>query len=112
MSSNKNERKKVFELTQGHCFYCGCKLDFDAFELEHFIADANGGGNSGNRVPSCHDCNEMKSAKTIEEFRQAIKDSVGDEAEHRVRIIDKYMGIQNKDKDIVFYFEKNGLSPI
>lgn len=112
MSSNENERRRVYELTQGYCFYCGCKLDFDDFEIDHFIAEANGGGNSGNRTPSCHDCNHMKDTRTIGEFRQEIRDSVGTRSTQRIRIIDKYMGIQDKDKEIVFYFEKHGLSPI
>ena len=105
-------RKKVFDLTEGHCYYCGCELKEDNFEIDHVIAKAEEGKNAGNRVPSCRECNELKSKGSIEDLRQAIKNCVGENAKQPVKIVEKYMGIQNKDKDIVFYFEKKGLSPI
>ena len=110
MSSNENERKRVYELTQGHCFYCGCKLDFDAFELEHFIAESKGGGNSGNRVPACSDCNRIKGNNGLDEFRGILNGYKTEDIQ--VRLMEKYRDVMEKKGGVVFYFEENGLSPI
>lgn len=97
-----NKRKRVFNLTNGKCYYCGCTLDFDNFHIDHFIAKACGGGGNNNLVPSCPECNLAKSNLSIEEFRNKIK-SMKNES-YTGRMIGKYFHIE--DTDIEFFFEK------
>lgn len=104
---SKNIRLKIYSITGGRCFYCGCKLDFDDFQVDHFIPKASNGVHRSNRVPVCKDCNLIKSDKTIEEFRETIEKYVCDDI--HVRMIDKYMGI--KKKRVKFYFESGNFSP-
>lgn len=76
--SNKmslNKRAKIFSLCQGHCAYCGHKLDFFGTDWcpEHKIPQARGGGNElENLAPSCMTCNRRKNRFTPEEFRSNI----------------------------------------
>ena len=100
-------KRKIFDITNGRCFYCGCNLDFYNFQIDHHIPKAIGGKESGNRVPSCQDCNLIKSDHTIEEFRKIIEGYY--EKDIRVRLINKYMGINRKK--VKFYFEENNFEP-
>jgi len=98
---NSTKRKSIFDKTNGLCFYCGCKLDFDNFHMDHFEAKSNGGKVKENLVPSCPECNLCKSNLSIEEFRHKIeclsKDTfVG-------KLMKKYYQIE--DRPIEFYFE-------
>lgn len=68
----ERNRKRVFDITNGRCFYCGCELDIDNFHIDHFIAKSDGGKGKENLVPSCPECNICKSDLTIEEFREKI----------------------------------------
>lgn len=94
-------RKRIYDMTGGRCFYCGCELDPEDFHIDHFKAKEKGGKDSGNRVPSCQDCNLCKSNLDIEEFRDKIAGFMND---YHVRMISKYYDI--KKKPIVFFFEK------
>ena len=97
-----NKRERVFNLTNGRCYYCGCSLDFENFHIDHFIAKTWGGGGNENLVPSCPDCNHAKSNLSIEGFRNKIK-SMKSES-YTGRMIGKYFHIE--DTDIEFFFEK------
>ena len=81
---SENVRRKIFMITGGKCFYCGCDLNFDNFQVDHYKPKSNNGIDSKNRVPACSDCNLIKSNKKslkaqafrlflfIKEFRQLI----------------------------------------
>lgn len=101
-------RKKIYDVTKGKCYYCGCELDFDNFQVDHFVPRKSGGKNTGNRVPACCECNAVKTDKSIEEFRETVYGYATKDL--HVRMINKYMGIDIKD--IVFYFETNKVKPI
>lgn len=62
-------RAAVFARSSGHCWYCGCALDSNRFDVDHFIAITAGGGEGDNLVPSCQSCNRSKRNRSIEEFR-------------------------------------------
>lgn len=95
-------RKEVFEITQGKCFYCGCKLDFDNFHCDHFVAKSIGGKKGNNLVPACVDCNLSKSDMTLEQFRDYLENLCY--SSMKGRMLRKYLGI--KRKKVEFYFEK------
>lgn len=96
-----SKRMKIFSMTGGRCFYCGCELDFNDFHLEHFSPKANGGKVANNLVPSCPDCNLQKSTLSVEEFRERIRHIATDT--HHGRLMMKYYNFP--DKPIVFFFE-------
>lgn len=98
-------REKAYELTKGKCFYCGCKIYFDDFQMDHFIAKSRGGTGGKNYVASCRDCNMCKSNLSIEEFRQKLEKSIY--KNNQARMITKFYGV--KPKKIIFYFEKEGI---
>lgn len=96
------KRQTVFSMTGGRCYYCGCRLDFDDFHMDHFYAKSKGGKVHDNLVPACRDCNIMKCDRSIEEFRGKINSLLTDNIHGR--IIAKYYGIEPKHH--TFYFEE------
>ena len=53
----KNE-KYIYDLFEGHCAYCGCPVDIDVVEFDHFIPIKYGGvTHPSNMLPSCVRCN-------------------------------------------------------
>lgn len=100
-----NKRERVFSITKGRCYYCGCKLDINNYHIDHFVSRIEGGKGGDNLVPSCADCNLSKSGLSIEEFRQEIANYLTDNL--RGRMINKFY--KPKQKPIEFYFEKKGL---
>lgn len=96
------KRQNVFNITEGRCYYCGCKIDLNNFHMDHFIAKSNGGKVKKNLVPACVDCNLSKGNLTIEEFREKLIEMATNT--HIGRMMSKY---HCKSIDpIVFYFEK------
>lgn len=98
-------RKAIFNITNGKCAYCGCILDYYNFHCDHIKPKSKGGKVSGNLIPSCPDCNNIKSNMSIEQFRNTI-----DALQYnniKGRIISKYFGL--KRKKVTFYFEKIGM---
>ena len=95
-------RMSVFKLTNGRCFYCGCKLDYNTFHCDHFIPKVRGGKRGYNLVPACQDCNLFKSDMTLEEFRLAIETLPEMTMKGRMQL--KYLGVRRRT--VEFYFEK------
>lgn len=95
-------RQKIYEITQGKCFYCGCELNFKDFHIDHFKSRATGGKQSKNLVPACSDCNYCKGKMDIEDFRIKLQEMLEDKFVGR--LIKKYYGVNNKT--IKFYFEE------
>jgi CRISPR/Cas system Type II protein with McrA/HNH and RuvC-like nuclease domain len=76
----KDYRKKgtwgwsIFQLTDGHCAYCGHELDFDGlWHLDHIIPRSQGGKNQGNLIAACERCNLRKGPETPREFQDHIR---------------------------------------
>ena len=70
-------RKQVWDLTDGHCFYCDVELTETrcaerperCFHVDHIVPKASGGPDHiANFVPSCAACNTAKSSRTFIEF--------------------------------------------
>ncbi len=65
---NPSNRKLIFERDGYKCHYCGQKVDETNATLDHKIPISKGGNNSKeNLVTCCHECNSIKSGKTLEE---------------------------------------------
>lgn len=72
-SYTKEERKIIYDKTEGHCYLCGKFVAFDSFEVEHRIPISKGGTNElSNLYPSCHICNTIKQDIYIQDFMERI----------------------------------------
>ena len=98
----EKNRLKIYKLLDGKCFYCGCKLDFDNFHLDHFIPKASNGSRENNLVPSCPECNLCKSNLSLEEFRDKLSKEIW--GSFYGKLIRKYYRV--KPQKVEFYFEK------
>ena len=122
---SKELRKKVYEKYDGHCAYCGCKLDYKDMQVDHVVAfgqvyysrdskqvqqmiandEING---AENLMPSCRQCNFYKGINNIDEFRTKIKDMLSRTCidNFQARLAMKYGIIEYHSWDGKFYFEK------
>ena len=100
----QKKRQEVFEMFDGRCAYCGCKLDRRLFECDHFLAVVRGGKIKDNLVPACADCNALKGRLTIKDFRKKLSDGIV--KDFHKRLLKKYYGIEYEAKEIEFYYEK------
>lgn len=64
-------RMAVWEKTDGHCIYCGDRMNpFAKFHVDHLHPLSDGGSDEiENLFPACQSCNNSKHAKSLEEFR-------------------------------------------
>ena len=95
-------RRKIYDITNGRCYYCGCPLDFDNFYMDHVEPKKWGGKNKDNLVPACPDCNHAKSDLSVEAFRSKIASMPTEK--HIGRMIAKYFSFENTE--VKFYFER------
>ena len=105
----KIDRKKVFEKYNGHCAYCGRKIEYKDMQVDHVKPQRNGGSdNLDNLMPSCRTCNHYKRANSLEAFRDMISKIpcklARDSYIYKVGIA--YGFYDSKQKDIKFYFER------
>lgn len=84
-SFTKAERMAVYNKYDGHCAYCGCKLEYKDMQVDHAVP-VHGGhqsnvmlsegtmNNLDNLMPACRQCNFYKSTSDIENFRWKIRE--------------------------------------
>ncbi len=67
-------RKKVsiYYACDGHCGYCGKKLEFNELTRDHIIPYSTGARQKDNLMPSCERCNRLKGDLSLEHFRESI----------------------------------------
>ena len=104
-------RRKVYEKCDGHCAYCGKEITIQEMQVDHVDSHYRHQGQDtmDNYLPSCRDCNGLKSDYLLEEFRNVLiprcaKASLASNS-REARICKAYKLKWNKRK-IVFYFEK------
>ena len=101
----------------GHCAYCGKKLEYKDMQVDHVQpiwrghADENkhkGADDISNYMPSCRSCNFRKGTFNIEQFRNEIRLQAKHIVERtfQVRQSIDYGLMTYEDKPIEFYFEK------
>ena len=77
----KIDRAAVYEKYDGHCAYCGRKIEYKDMQVDHMIpqvtfyekveiGDVN---DMSNLMPACRQCNHYKRANSIEIFRLCAK---------------------------------------
>lgn len=103
-------RRDIYNRYTGHCAYCGKKIEFDDMTIDHIVPQSKGGKDTPeNTVPACQLCNNQKSDRTIEEFREFINDltDVLDESkQYRLAIRYKKV-VPVKPNPVTFYFENH-----
>ena len=118
---NKNIRQLIYKKYEGHCAYCGCKLEYKEMQVDHIIPIARGHSDAlmkteklrrgkediSNYNPACRACNFRKGMLNIEEFRQAIINGLKVlEKDFTYRLMHKYGLIKFGKSKVTFYFER------
>ena len=120
MSINKEKRQAVYAKYDGHCAYCGRKIDYKDMQVDHFIpqemepvvAAGNFPGLDSindlkNLMPACRMCNHYKRAHSLETFRRYIEEIPRKlRADYIYKIGVLYGNVVENEKPIRFYFEE------
>lgn len=107
MALNKTKRTQVYAKFDGHCAYCGAKIQYEDMQVDHIISKFQGGSDDlSNLHPSCRMCNFRKGTLSIKQFRKEIKN----QAEiacgtFQARMSIAYGLIKKTNKEVKFYFE-------
>jgi hypothetical protein len=110
----KVDRHKIFDKFNGHCAYCGVKMDLKKMNKDHYwpkrlaylepLVDPD---REDNLMPSCRECNIHKHAMRPEVWRKELERQVSmllKNAQFKRAL--RFGQIQITEKPIVFYFEK------
>ena len=112
----KKVREAVYQKYSGHCAYCGKKLEYKEFQLDHIIPRRNWGNKYTeeqiecfeNYNCACRSCNHYKRSHSLEAFRQMIeeipKKLFRDSYIYKVGL--NYGLIEPQEHEIKFYFEQ------
>ena len=129
MTKREKKRQIVFEKFDGHCAYCGDKLESGwhideiepiqrnhVYNKEKHKWEINKENpmlhperlNINNQYPSCPSCNINKHSMSLEGFRNAIYEFVKNLNQNSVqyKIAKRYGLITETENAVVFYFEK------
>ena len=117
----KKTREEVYAKYNGHCAYCGKKIEYKDMQLDHLIpVQRERFGRCTeeqiecfkNYMPSCRRCNHMKRAYSLEGFREAVetipKKLYRDNYIYKVGL--DYGLVEAHEHKIKFYFEQVGES--
>ena len=115
---SKKVREAVYDKYQGHCAYCGKKLEYKDMQLDHMIPRQREHFKKyteeeiecfENYMPSCRRCNHYKRAHSLETFREMIEiipqKLIRDNYIYKVGL--DYNLIEEHPHKIEFYFENH-----
>lgn len=109
VKDGKIDRQAVYDKYDGHCAYCGCKLEsIKDMQVDHILPQRNGGNNEiDNLNPSCRLCNHYKRGNDLETFRTFSLGGLIERLKkiYIFRVALKYGMIDIKNWDAKFYFE-------
>ena len=108
---NKKLREAVYDKYDGHCAYCGKKIDYKDMQVDHFIPKRNCDNETvddiENLMPSCRTCNHYKRAHDLETFRRYIEEIPDKLSDNYIYKIGVLFGLVEEERQSVkFYFEK------
>ena len=70
----KSERQQIYDMFDGHCAYCVCKITLRQMQADHIEPlELGGADDMSNLFPSCRSCNHYKHTLTVEKFRHALE---------------------------------------
>lgn len=111
---NQSVRQQVYEKYNGHCAYCGCRIDYKDMQVDHLHSVWNStlDGKStdetiDNYMPSCRMCNFYKGGGSLDTFRNRIVSEMMPNLKQNFgyRLALKYGLISENEKPITFYHE-------
>ncbi len=125
------KRQRIWDKSQGHCWYCGCKLPQKGWHIDHvrpiertiqyqfakglFTADECRRpelDTEDNMVPACASCNINKHSMSVETFRYTIEHFIvslnRDSTQYAVA--KRYGLIVETQQPVTFWFERQGLA--
>lgn len=117
----RNEiRKQVYDRFNGHCAYCGEKIELKQMQVDHMVPQYHADLNVNpvplsliqdpiNLMPSCRQCNNYKSTFALEKFRKQLSLIPGriESKTSTYRLAKKYgLIVHYSDREVYFYFEK------
>lgn len=111
MTFPKKIREQVYNKYDGHCAYCGRKIEYKDMQIDHFIPqrrwNTERSNDINNLMPSCRSCNHYKRAHSLETFRRYIFEIPKKLKENYIYKIGLIYGnvIENKHP-IKFYYEE------
>ena len=106
-SISKRIRQEVYAMYDGHCAYCGKKIEMKEMQGDHIHPIHRGGVNeTSNYRPACRQCNFYKSTLTVEDFREQLS-TIPKRLEKQfiLRLALAYGLIEFTGKPVKFYFE-------
>lgn len=115
----KKQRLEVYNKFNGHCAYCGKKLEYKDMQVDHLIPQRRATYKAGrgrlpveqvenfdNYMPSCRRCNHYKRAHNLETFRRYIEEIPQKLAnEYIYKVGADYGLVEYHPRKIKFYFE-------
>lgn len=107
----KINRQEAFDLYDGHCGYCGCKLEsIKNMQVDHIQprwmeqADPN---RESNLMPTCRTCNHYKRGDDLEGFRRKMVSLHERVCSHYIgKVALKFGIVEINPFDGNFYFER------
>lgn len=104
----KAVRQKVYQKHGGHCAYCGRPIDYKDMQVDHIQAHYLGGADElTNYNPACRMCNFHKSTMSIDDFREQLKKLQARlKKVYIYRLALRYRLVEEKENDVMFYFER------
>ena len=112
----KSERLIVFNKFDGHCAYCGKKIEYKDMQVDHIrpqrekveaLVEGEDIDDISNLNPSCRRCNHYKRSMNLEAFRDYIK-TLHERImkDYIVKVGQDYGIVELKPFDGKFYFEE------
>lgn len=100
---------RTYDKYQGHCAYCGKKIEVKEMQVDHLEPLRLGGADDiKNYMPACRRCNHYKRGNSLEGFREMIEKIP--EKLQRDNYIFKvgidYGFFNPSERKVIFYFEK------
>lgn len=108
-SLSKDMRRKVYEMYDGHCAYCGKEIDIKDMQVDHIQSVKLGGADEiANYRPACRSCNFYKSTMSVEGLREQLGLIVGRlEKLLTFRLALAHGLIRLTGRPVKFYFEEH-----
>lgn len=105
----KQERRIVYNKMDGHCAYCGRKLQYANMQVDHVVPLRKGGPDVlDNMLPACRSCNHYKDTLTVQQFREMVEKMPEtlerDSVTYRNAV--RFGVVTPSPHPVVFYFER------
>lgn len=113
----KKTRELVYQKYQGHCAYCGCKLEYKDMQVDHIVSVYRHNmindiseeelNSIENYMPACRACNFYKGTWELESFRKNLSTMLYRNLRDNFnyKLLMKYGLIKEDLHPVKFYFE-------